>query len=99
MSICSTHHRRCGAEKGAEWVRRWRVWLQTRAARCGVYGACRTLCSCDNSNAPPRGTDARTEGPALGPTVYSYLLLLAVERSRVYHWIKDDPTGYLASVV
>jgi hypothetical protein len=51
-----------------------------RAARCGVHGACRTLCSCDNSNAPPRGTDARTEGPALGPTVYSYLLLLAVER-------------------
>jgi hypothetical protein len=25
MSICSTHHHRCGAENGAEWVRRWRA--------------------------------------------------------------------------
>jgi hypothetical protein len=59
MSICSTHHRRCCAEKGAEWVRRWRAWLKTRAARCGVHGACRTLCFCDNSNAPRGRKDLR----------------------------------------
>jgi hypothetical protein len=61
--------------------RRLRSWpedgacdVQTRAARCGEHGESRMVRPlCTNRMLPPRGTDARTGGPAIGPADRSLL--------------------------
>jgi hypothetical protein len=53
-------------------------------------------------DAPPRGTEAKTGGAALGPIVFSLLFLLAVERMLeplLLPLDKDGPTEDLVCVV
>ena len=56
----------------------------------------------DKPDVPPRVTDAKTGGAALGPIVLSLLFLLAVERILEQLLLprdKDSPTEDLACVV
>ena len=56
----------------------------------------------DKPDVPPRVTDAKTGGAALGPIVLSLLFLLAVERMLdplLLPRDKDSPTEDLACVV
>jgi hypothetical protein len=87
------------------------AWCKDRVRNGFEDGArdCRHVCQvwgvpCDKPNAPPRVTDAKTGGAALGPIVLSLLLLLAVEHgcwSRCYMLPldKDGPTEDLVCVV
>jgi hypothetical protein len=65
--------------------------------RCGARGE-----STDKPTAPPRVTDAKTGGAALGPIAFSLLFLLAVERMLeplLLPLDEDGPTKDLVCVV
>ena len=102
------------SQRGLEHLRRTLllVWCKDRDRNGSEDSArdCKHVCQVwgvwgvqnDKPNAPPRVTDAKTGGAALGPIVLSLLFLLAVERMLeplLLPLDKDGPTEDLVCVV